>query len=665
MEKDTRLSALIGRGESLFAIHDRAEAMPSTAEYAALADDWSAFFAAFPESDEEAQERFKRFLENLCAFVMGMERKGYTAAEAQSLKEHCQRTFSDHSLTQRFPLLNRMWFCAAGVFPMDCLGDERNSFGAIGNHVKYRVDACNQLMAMHCDEEAIDILANLRRMLVLMPEVKSWAERTRQLEVRAVCDYSAPLRLRHWGIYCKPENYVQMFRNWQAFFKAHPSCAKLYYEGFEAFADDAKAFVDGQEQNGIASEALSECKKMTEKGWRAMPFGARLRKWEHEVRQSLASRSSGKSEVVWQGSMDYTDGMPLHVNWEITSYCNLRCSYCFAAGKEYKNEFCTLEQAETAIRHIASANRSAYDVTLSGGEPTSHPHLAEIITLLQKHLGDRLEQIAIISNGTFSERQMEAVLGLQGQTEVRLRISIHLEYMGVDKMVTLVKRLSNHVFLHMKLMFQPDLFDKAKAMADALCELRKEYPFGLEISLLRESPQFDRWDSRYTQQHLDWVEETRGKMNRIAVGGPKCRPSILKKVQRKYRVEKQVEKRARKVIELYEGVDTIKLKKLTQYRFEGMTCCPGFSVLRIYVDGSAHGMVCGLDKYKANIYKENPFEREDWVHGIRCTKKLCGCAENYRIPKFRSAEEAERFMAEKRLEHKRLMSEYKKDEHQP
>lgn len=367
-----------------------------------------------------------------------------------------------------------------------------------------------------------------------------------------------------------------------------------------------------------------------------------------------------KPHILRQGSMDsFTDGMPLHVDWMLSTFCNFRCSYCFAAGKEYKKDFCTLEQAETAIKHIASANRSAYDVTLIGGEPTTHPQLAEIITLLQKHLGDKLERITIVSNGSFSERQMEAVLGAKGQTGILLIISIHLEYVGVDRVVALVKRLSNHVFLHMKLMLQPDLFDKAKAMADALCELRKEYLFYMEIGMLREPPQFDRYDSRYTQHHLDWVEETRGKWNEIAVKGPKRSLSDLKKITREY----WVERRTSEGDEMFDVVDLKKLKELTQYQFEGMTCCAGINLVQILADGKVSGAVCKLCWHEANIFKENPFEHEDWVHGVRCTMRMCGCNANYRIPKFRSKEDAERFIAEKRGEQKRLKQEYEEKGH--
>lgn len=83
-----------------------------------------------------------------------------------------------------------------------------------------------------------------------------------------------------------------------------------------------------------------------------------------------------KQPIIRQGSPECFESLSLRVDWILTSFCNFRCSYCFSAGSEYKKVFCTLEQAKTAIKHLASANRPSYQVGLLGGEPTTHPQLA-------------------------------------------------------------------------------------------------------------------------------------------------------------------------------------------------------------------------------------------------------------------------------------------------
>ena len=377
------------------------------------------------------------------------------------------------------------------------------------------------------------------------------------------------------------------------------------------------------------------------------------RREEYPIQYEQAG-SEMKQPIIRQGSPECFEGMPLRVDWKVTSFCNFRCSYCFHAGKEYKKDFCTLEQAETAIKHLASANRPKYQVNLIGGEPTTHPHLAEIITLLCRYLGDSMEMLHIITNGFFGESSMEAVLKAGEQLDVRLTISVHLESMNIERVVELVKQYSLRTRLQISLMFHPELLDKAKSVADALCDLRKDYPFEHFVTMLREAPKFDKFDSRYTQEHFDCAEKIRKSFEKVHAEGPKwpSKPPRTKTIGWECLVEQDVNG----YVEAYERLELPDLKKMTGCRFTGMTCCAGTSVVKIGVDGRAKGMVCDLDGPTCNIFEENPFMREDWIHGVLCTKNMCGCSVNYRIPKFRSPAEAQKFIEEKRMEQKKLMN---------
>ena len=358
-----------------------------------------------------------------------------------------------------------------------------------------------------------------------------------------------------------------------------------------------------------------------------------------------------KQPIIRLGSPECFDGFPLLVSWDVTSYCNFRCSYCYHAGKEYKKDFCTLEQAETAIKHLASANRPFYQVNLVGGEPTTHPHLAEIISLLHKHLGDRLEMLQIITNGSFSESQIKPVLMMGEQANVKLSVSIHLEYMNVERVVELVKRHSLQTHLRIDLMFHPELIDKTMEMAETLCDLRRDYPFEIVLSMLREPPKFGRLDSRYTQEHFNCAERIRERFEKMSADGPKWHGNFPISFGSHFFVERKESE----IIENYERLSASEVKDMTRSVFMAMTCCAGTSIAKIEVDGRVKGMICGLDSPSCNIFEENPFLREDWMHGIFCTRDMCGCSVNYRIPKFRSPVEAEKFIAEKRLEQKKLM----------
>lgn len=377
-------------------------------------------------------------------------------------------------------------------------------------------------------------------------------------------------------------------------------------------------------------------------------------KREEVCRQRTHDQLRKKQPIIRQGSPECFDGLPLRVDWKLTTFCNFRCSYCFNAGREYKKVFCTLEQAETAIKHLASANRPSYQVGLLGGEPTTHPQLAEIISFLYQYLGDKLESVSIISNGSFGEKQMETIIREGEKHFIKLTFSVHLEFIGIERVVELVKRLSNHVRLHVHLMFHPERFDKAQTMAETLCELRKDYPYFFKIVMLRIPPKFDKIDPHYTQEHYDWADNAMQKFRGAALNGAKWTKSYPITVGWKFLLERRIGD----VVETYERKDQFQLKELTGNVFTGMTCCAGTNVIQIEVDGKVRGMECGLDCPTCNIFEENPFLREDWMHGVMCTKAMCGCEVNYRIPKFKSPADAQKFIEEKSLEQKKFMSEY-------
>ena len=367
-----------------------------------------------------------------------------------------------------------------------------------------------------------------------------------------------------------------------------------------------------------------------------------------------------KPHILRQGSPECFSGMPLKVNWNITENCNFRCSYCITKSSGYDKAFCTLEQAEAAVRHIVSANRSSYVVTLIGGEPTTHPLLAEIITLLCEQIGDRLEILEIITNGTFVEKQIDALLKASESHFLKLLVSIHLEYMRVETVVKLVKSLSRHVRLEINIMYHPELEKEAEAMVEALCDLRKSYPFHSKVAMLLEPPRYDKYDSRYTDAHYDWAKKTMKRFNHVEKTYDVGKNSRIRNAGTE--LDYVVDCHSGGIAEQHEHLSRSELEVMTGNVFTGMTCVAGTNVMWIK-GGQARGMVCMCDKPACNIYEENPFEREDWIHGVVCTKRMCGCNVNYRIPKFRSPEDAERFIAEKRGEQKRLKQEYEEKGH--
>ena len=175
------------------------------------------------------------------------------------------------------------------------------------------------------------------------------------------------------------------------------------------------------------------------------------------------------------------------------------------------------------------------------------------------------------------------------------------------------------------------------------------------ISMLREGPAFDWVDCRYTQNHFNCADTIRERFAKASAEGPE--DAIKRKPN--FGWQFLLERKENDSIARHERLSVSELKELTGNVFTGVTCCAGTSIIDIAIDGSVKGMICALDHATCNIYKENPFLRKDWIHGVFCTKPMCGCSVNHRIPKFGSYADAQKFIAGKRLEQKQLLEIYR------
>ena len=57
-----------------------------------------------------------------------------------------------------------------------------------------------------------------------------------------------------------------------------------------------------------------------------------------------------------------------------------------------------------------------------------------------------------------------------------------------------------------------------------------------------------------------------------------------------------------------------------------------------------------------HIFEENPFEKDTWISAISCTQLQCFCPINHKIPKYKSASEAQEFVARCRNAQAALMA---------
>jgi radical SAM protein with 4Fe4S-binding SPASM domain len=103
------------------------------------------------------------------------------------------------------------------------------------------------------------------------------------------------------------------------------------------------------------------------------------------------SATSGSAPVEFIGSPDTY--FPRVVSLEVTTTCNIACTYCYGCYGPEKKEHFPYEQIPAFFDMLAS--RGVVGIELTGGEPLAHPRFADIYRLSF----ERFNFVALISNG--------------------------------------------------------------------------------------------------------------------------------------------------------------------------------------------------------------------------------------------------------------------------
>ena len=294
-------------------------------------------------------------------------------------------------------------------------------------------------------------------------------------------------------------------------------------------------------------------------------------------------------------------------------------------------------------------NRPLYWVVLGGGEPTTHPHLFDLIEMLHQKLGKRLNNVRIITNGSRNETFYEKLAELSKSLYFIMTISIHTDYVNlsnISHILELIENLSGNVTMDFSLMFNPDKRELVHEIYGIMYEYRKKYRFTMSIFTLRDG---DSVDSRYTPEDFAWQKQAIKEFNDLARATADKIP-MTKRLGKNWTelwgyIIRDVEEANGEIKTVRAGNRSVELAA-GLYKFRDMYCIASSSVLHIKPDGSCRGMVCSDDPLVYNLYEKNCFDsiRDKLIHPVKCKHNICGCGVNDKLPKFALEEAAKKFV---------------------
>lgn len=128
---------------------------------------------------------------------------------------------------------------------------------------------------------------------------------------------------------------------------------------------------------------------------------------------------------------------PFIVNFEVTSQCNLECTFCCAQLSKYRREDLPTKRVLKIISKIA--DEGIYSIFLTGGEPL----LREDLPVIIKECIDRGMNVSLSTNGTEATSRIASTIASAGLEEIQ--VSIHAPDDTNDEIVG-VKGATIHSF---------------------------------------------------------------------------------------------------------------------------------------------------------------------------------------------------------------------------
>jgi hypothetical protein len=161
-----------------------------------------------------------------------------------------------------------------------------------------------------------------------------------------------------------------------------------------------------------------------------------------------------------------TDINHAYFNWHINTTCNFKCSYCpslnVSVGEEGINN--SYKMVLARLNNI----KIAFDICITGGEPSFHPNIIDILTGLNNN--PLAEDITFFTNLSRPISHYKKIIDLK-LSKVIIFASYHPEYHSdffIDKCIKLNNIAGSNLMVQISLYDDPEYWDNIKYTIESL-----------------------------------------------------------------------------------------------------------------------------------------------------------------------------------------------------
>lgn len=289
------------------------------------------------------------------------------------------------------------------------------------------------------------------------------------------------------------------------------------------------------------------------------------------------------------------------ITWEMTNYCNYKCSYC---NEECNGGSVPLPKDYNHIIELVEnfRNNEPLIFDIMGGEPTLWPKFKDFCNAL-KDTSTSDTHIVFSTNASRTMRWWKTF----DASVSDLGLSFHPEQASVDHFLDVIKEVQLKYNTTVYIMCPPTGYEKSIELFNKI----KENQFVVRAML---------------KPAMDWGSGGKGYVKGYS-------EKLLKTISKSNYKHKDCKRSTISQTLYYNGKESNVRKLINDQlnQFKGWSCKLGQDYLYIKADGSIQGAACGI---KGSLLGNLDTGYELKTEPVICTRNFCGCAADIEVEKW-------------------------------
>jgi MoaA/NifB/PqqE/SkfB family radical SAM enzyme len=293
----------------------------------------------------------------------------------------------------------------------------------------------------------------------------------------------------------------------------------------------------------------------------------------------------------------------LNVSWNLGTFCNYNCSYCWPNTHSTKYDFKSLSVYQLTLANLIDTaiefNFEKIHINILGGELTAYKHFIEFIKYINSF--DKIKiKINLVTNLSPSIKYWNEFIEHTKNIEMSITASYHIEFADLDSFLEKIEFIkSKNIVITPSVVMSPPFFDKLVPIAKAIKSKHKKFHFLFQYNEKKIDPS-------YTSEMIDIVNELNNNS----------------------RIEKLITIETKEKKHLLDNANILLGMNFVNYF--GWDCEAGFNSIIIDKQLNVRRCSSGIDMPIGNLKTNFKLKKE------KCISSACVCSFDLKVKKTRS-----------------------------